>query len=63
MTPFSLWYHYESKSRGYEDTPQKKERFEKEVKHFRERWGGTVDAGDPYYNANFSVNRAPFTLW
>ena len=62
-TPFALWHHYESKSRGYEDTPEKKARFEREIGIFRSRWGETVDAGDPYYNPNFSVKRAPFTLW
>ncbi len=62
-TPFSLWYHYESISRGYEDTPQKQERFKHEVLHFRERWGAVVDAGDPYYNANFSMDQGPFVLW
>lgn len=60
---FSIWHHYESKSRGYEDTPEKKERFQKEVEKFRGVWGEVVDAGDPYYNKNFSVKRAPFTLW
>ena len=63
FTPFSLWHHYESKSRGYEDTPEKKARFEKEIQHFRERWGTVVDAGDPYYNPNFAKDREPFTLF
>ena len=62
LQPFSMWYHYESKSRGYEDTPEKAKRFEKEVARFRERWGETVDAGDPYYNPNFSVQKEPFML-
>ncbi len=62
FTPFSLWHHYESKSRGYEDTPEKKSRFEQEVARFRSRWADTVDAGDPYYNPNFSVDRAPYTF-
>lgn len=62
LQPFSMWHHYESKSRGYEDTPEKAERFAKEVARFRERWGRTVDAGDPYYNPNFSVQKEPFTL-
>ena len=63
FTPFAQWYHFESKSRGYEDTPEKKERFGKEIAVFRRRWGSVVDAGDPYYNPNFSVDREPFTLW
>ena len=62
FTPFAQWHHYESKSRGYEDTPEKKERFQGEIARFRSRWGELVDAGDPYYNMNFSVDRAPFTL-
>ena len=62
-TPFACWYHYESKSRGYEDSPEKKQRLQREIDHFRQRWGRTVDAGDPYYNPNLSVNRVPFTLW
>lgn len=59
---FSKWYHYESKSRGYEDTPEKKERFEKELNIFRRRWGKLLEEGDPYYNKNFPITIAPFTL-
>ena len=62
-TPFSCWYHYESVSSGYEDTPEKKARFEREVKLFRADWAETVDAPDPYYNPNFSLKLTPFTLW
>lgn len=56
------WYHYESKTRGYEDTPQKKARYEKEVAMFRKRWKDILKNGDPYYNQNFPVTAAPFTL-
>lgn len=59
---FALLHHYESKSRGYEDTPEKKARFEREVEQFRKYWGDVIDAGDPYYNKNFPVTIAPFTL-
>ena len=62
FVPFAKWHHYESKSRGYEDTPEKKERFEREIALFRSRWGELVDAGDPFYNPNFSVDKAPYTL-
>ncbi len=62
-TPFSLWYHDESVTRGYEDTPEKKERFQSEVAAFRSRWHDTLHVGDPYYNPNFSLERGPFTLW
>ncbi len=59
---FSLWYHYESKSRGYEDTPEKQARFQNEVKKFQNRWTNILEEGDPYYNKNFPVTIAPFTL-
>ncbi len=39
FTPYAELYHYESKSRGMEDTPEKQFRFEKETKHFEEKWG------------------------
>lgn len=59
---FSLWHHYESKSRGYEDTPEKKKRFQGEIEKFQKRWGKILEEGDPYYNKNFPVTIAPFTL-
>ena len=59
---FSEWYHYESKSRGYEDTPEKLTRFENEVKKFQKKWPEILEQGDPFYNPNFPVTQAPFTL-
>ncbi len=59
---FSEWYHYESKSRGYEDTPAKLARFENEVKKFQKKWPEILEQGDPFYNPNFPVTQAPFTL-
>lgn len=59
---FSEWYHYESKSRGYEDTPEKLQRFEKEVEKFQQKWPEILAEGDPYYNPNFAITQAPFTL-
>ncbi len=59
---FSEWYHYESKSRGYEDTPEKKARFAREVAQFQNIWDDELKKGDPYYNKNFPLTREPFTL-
>lgn len=59
---FSEWYHYESKSRGYEDTPEKKERFEHEVGHFRQVWSEKLAKPDEYYNPNFDMNAGPYEL-
>ena len=61
-TPYAELYHYESKSRGLEDTPEKKKRFEGEVKRFQERWKDELAAGDPYYNPNLSLDREDFSL-
>lgn len=59
-TPFAELYHYESKSRGQDDTPEKKKRFASEVTRFLERWKRELEAGDPYYNPNFSLDRVDF---
>ncbi|WP_302695136.1 glycosyltransferase family 2 protein [Blautia argi] len=59
---YAEWYHYESKSRGYEDTPEKLARFESEVNKFQKKWPEILEKGDPYYNPNFPVTQAPFTL-
>ena len=59
-TPFAELYHYESKSRGMDNTPEKRKRFKGEVLRFQERWRKELDAGDPYYNPNFSLDREDF---
>ena len=61
-TPYAELYHYESKSRGLEDTPEKRKRFEGEVRRFQERWKKELSAGDPYYNPNFTLEREDFSI-
>lgn len=61
-TPYAELYHYESKSRGSENTPEKKKRFESEVQRFRERWEKQLKEGDPYYNPNLTLERADFSI-
>jgi GT2 family glycosyltransferase len=61
-TPFAELYHYESKTRGYEDTPEKKERFKKEESLFRDKWGVILANGDPYYNPNLSLDNEHFSV-
>ena len=61
-TPFAELYHYESESRGQEDTPEKKKRFNGEMLRFQARWGDTLKRGDPYYNPNLSLVREDFSL-
>ncbi len=61
-TPFAEFYHYESKSRGDEDTPEKRARFNSEVFRFQERWGKELKLGDPYYNPNLTLDSEDFAL-
>lgn len=60
--PYVEFIHYESKTRGYEDTPEKKERFEKESSNFRTKWRKVLDKGDPYSNINFDKNTAQYNV-
>ena len=60
--PYAQAYHYESKSRGLENTPEKLERFHNEMRLFRERWGEILETGDPYYNVNLTLDRNDFTF-
>ncbi len=55
-------YHYESKSRGYEDTPEKQLRFKSEIDFMKKRWLKFLSAGDPYYNPNFSLQTCDYSL-
>lgn len=60
-TPFAELYHHESATRGLEDTPEKRERFEHEVDFMRRRWAGKLEA-DPVYNPNLTMAGEPFML-
>ncbi len=62
FTPYAELYHYESKSRGMEDTPEKQFRFDKEVKRFEEKWAVKLAKGDPYYSPNLSVTEGDCSL-
>ncbi|MCR5721587.1 MAG: glycosyltransferase family 2 protein [Lachnospiraceae bacterium] len=62
FTPFAELYHYESVSRGLDDSGEKAERYNKESEHFRTKWKEVLEKGDPYYNANFSLDRSDFSV-
>ena len=61
-TPYAELYHFESKSRGLEDTTEKQIRFKGEIDHFYERWGDALKAGDPYYNPHLTLEREDFSF-
>ena len=60
--PYAELYHYESKSRGLEDTPEKVARFNKEIQVFERRWPDIMRDGDPYYNPNLTLKSQDFSL-
>ncbi|MER2582472.1 MAG: glycosyl transferase family 2, partial [Candidatus Competibacter sp.] len=60
FTPYCELYHHESKTRGHEDTPQKKQRFAKEIAYIRKRHAAILQNGDPYYNPNLPLDRDDF---
>ena len=62
FTPFAQLYHYESKSRGLDESPAKRKRFESEVKRFQQRWAKQLAAGDPCLNPNFDLMKEDFTF-
>lgn len=62
FTPFAEMYHYESISRGYEDTSEKEARFRSEVNYFMDKWGDVIRRGDPYYNPHLTLRYEDFSL-
>jgi O-antigen biosynthesis protein len=60
-TPFAELYHHESLSRGYEDTPEKRARFQAEVLFMKQRWSAELGR-DPAYNPNLTLTGNAFDL-
>jgi len=61
-TPYAEAFHLESKSRGYYTTSRKVRKLIQETALFNAKWGKALAAGDPYYNSNFSLERADYSL-
>lgn len=60
--PYVELYHYESKSRGAEDSKEKVRRFQSEIEFMRCRWETLLKRGDPYYNKNLSLVKWNYSL-
>lgn len=60
--PYAEFYHYESKSRGIDDTTEKMVRYQQEIQMFTERWKKILQAGDPYYNINLTLDKKDFSV-
>lgn len=59
--PYVELIHYESKTRGYEYSEEKEERFNKEAENFKSKWKKYIDK-DPYYNINFTRNTCNYDI-
>lgn len=60
-TPYATLYHHESISRGYEDSPDKQARFERERLYMINTWGDYFNR-DPAYNPNLTLDFEDFSL-
>ncbi|PIT99523.1 MAG: glycosyl transferase family 2 [Bdellovibrionales bacterium CG10_big_fil_rev_8_21_14_0_10_45_34] len=55
-TPFTSVIHHESATRGFDTTPEKRVRLQRESEFMKSKWNGTLEK-DPYHNKNLSLNR------
>ena len=66
FTPFAELFHYESRSRGTDVTDAadkaNADRYDKECELFKSIWKEELEAGDPYFNPNFSLDHSNFVL-
>ena len=60
--PYACFHHYESKSRGMEDTPEKQQRFRGEIVRFLKRHKDFLAKGDPMYNPNLTIADTDYNL-
>ena len=61
-TPYAEAYHHESKTRGEDNTPEKRERARREAVYMRKKWGSKVLDQDPAYNPNLTLVHEDFSL-
>lgn len=61
MCPAACLFHHESASRGSEDSPDKVQRFHKEIGIFVHRWEKELETGDPFYNPCLTLQGRSWT--
>lgn len=55
-------YHYESRTRGTEDSKEKVRRFQSEIEYMRSHWLELLKKGDPMYNPNLTLTKWDYSL-
>ncbi len=61
-TPFAALTHYESRTRGPEDTVEKQSRFHEESRRFIDMWHDELREGDPFYSPHLTLSSEDFAL-
>jgi len=61
VLPQVIFYHYESQSRGLENTPAKKQRLAREAKYLKQCWAKQIQ-NDPFYNPHLTKLSEDFSL-
>lgn len=59
--PHVRLYHYESKSRGYETTPEKMKRFQQEILYMKRKWRSLIEH-DPYYSPHLTKDAENYNI-
>lgn len=59
-TPHASLFHHESATRGHDNTPEKKQRFEQEVAYMWMHWPALMQK-DPAYNPNLTLDFEDFS--
>jgi GT2 family glycosyltransferase len=60
FTPHARLRHLESASRGVDTRPDRKARFERELRNLRAKWANVLEA-DPFYSPVLSLDPIPFS--
>ncbi|QDM22626.1 glycosyltransferase [Tardiphaga sp. vice154] len=60
FTPHATLLHLESATRGKDEAPDRKARFERELRMLRTMWGEAL-INDPYYSPVLSLDPSPFS--
>ncbi len=61
MLPHVRLYHHESKSRGAEDSPEKRRRFNQERRLMQRRWHCSTTP-DPFYSPHLTLTREDYSI-
>ncbi|WP_242020438.1 glycosyltransferase [Microcoleus sp. FACHB-1515] len=59
--PHVKLYHYESQSRGQDNTSEKRDRFLREANYMMQRWEKWMQR-DPHYNPNLTIHRQDYSI-